>query len=169
VTARQKQLAWILAVVLCVACLDQVSKTIIRTVFPEVHFGEANRFFQLTHQRNPGIVGGIFRDRPLMALAAPVLATLVLIYLFTNLDTSSRIQSTAFGMIAGGALGNLTDRLRLGWVTDWLQFDFYFIPFNFPWKHYPAFNVADSCICTGVFLLFMSWYFVGEKHVSRTV
>ena len=64
-----------------------------------------------------------------------------------------RLPDLLFQLIAGGALGNIIDRIRLGSVTDFLQFNFYFIPFEFSWKRYPAFNVADSAICVGVFLL----------------
>jgi signal peptidase II len=71
-------------------------------------------------------------------------------------------------MIGGGAVGNnLLDRLIHGSVTDFLQFHFYFVPFEFPWKYYPAFNVADSAICTGVFLLIVTWYFFGKQDVPN--
>ncbi len=86
------------------------------------------------------------------------MATVVLVYLFRHLDVYSIRQALAYGMVAGGAGGNLIDRIRLGHVTDFLQFYFYFIPFDFPWKRYPAFNVADSAICVGVFLLIISWH-----------
>ena len=62
----------------------------------------------------------------------------------------------AYGMILGGALGNFIDRIRLGAVTDFFQFHFLFIPFDFPWKYYPAFNIADSGIICGVILLFFT-------------
>ena len=65
-------------------------------------------------------------------------------------------------------VGNLVDRFRLGWVTDFLQFHFYFIPFDFPWKRYPAFNIADSAICVGVAVLVVAWYVVERRHVSDT-
>jgi signal peptidase II len=60
-------------------------------------------------------------------------------------------------MVLGGAVGNFIDRIRLGSVTDFLQFHFYFIPFDFPWKFYPAFNLADTSIVIGVFILVLTW------------
>lgn len=166
-TPRKKQIALILVVFTCVVCVDQVSKAIIRSVYPGPEtvrmVGPHPVFFRFTHQHNPGIVGGIFRDKPVMAYAAPLCATLVLIYLFRHLLAASNVQSIGYGLICGGAVGNLADRIRLGHVTDFLQFHFYFIPFDFPWKYYPAFNFADASICTGVFLLILSWYWVGQN------
>ena len=166
-TPRKKQILWILLVFTCVLSVDQITKAIIMSVYPAperyYNASEGPTFFRFSHQRNPGIVGGIFRHKQVMAYLAPLFAGCVLVYLFRHLEMTSKLQSTAYGMIAGGAVGNYTDRIRLGSVTDFLQFDFYFIPFDFPWKYFPAFNVADSCICTGVFLLIVSWYWF-EKH-----
>jgi signal peptidase II len=170
VTPRKKQILWIVIVFLVVVTVDQTTKTIVRTFCPVEKYlilGKDPQFFRISHQENPGVVGGVFRENRVMAHAAPLLATLVLLYLFSHLDMKSKIQSTAYGMIWGGAIGNLVDRLRLGVVTDFLQFHFYFIPFDFPWKLFPAFNVADSCICTGVFFLIVSWYWIGEKRVPN--
>ena len=153
---RKKQLVWVLVVVCLIVIFDQVTKTMIMARIPEgsetlgTHQGE---FFWLTHQRNRGLVGGMFGDSALIPFVAPVFATLVLVYLFSHLNPLSRWQSITYGMIAGGAIGNLIDRFRLGSVTDFLQFHFHFIPIDFPWKIYPAFNIADSAICVGVVVL----------------
>lgn len=169
---RKRQILLVALSLLAVLVADQVSKAIILhtvekySVSPE---GRETTFFYITHERNPGLVGGMFRDRPVVAMVAPILATLVLAYLFTHLDPSSRVQSVAFGMIAGGAFGNIIDRLRLGEVVDFLQFQFYFIPFDFPWKRYPAFNLADTGICTGVFLLVVTWIWFDRKAHQANV
>jgi signal peptidase II len=169
-SARRRQMAIIVVVFLVVLLLDQVTKAIISHTIPEnsVSFvGREREFFFFTHQRNSGLVGGMFDNRPVVALAAPLFATLVLIYLFRHLDPVSRLQALAYGMIAGGAVGNLVDRLlREGGVVDFLQFHFWFVPFDFPWKIYPAFNVADSAICVGVFLLIVSWRAPENKDAS---
>jgi len=169
---RKKQIILILAVLAIVVALDQVTKALILKYVPEgrsLGEGPGPHFFQITHRRNPGLVGGMFSNNRFMAYAAPVVAMGVLVYLFRYLDPRSRVQSIAYGMIAGGAVGNnLLDRIIHGSVTDFLQFHFYFVPFDFPWKHYPAFNVADTSICTGVFLLVITWYFIGKKDVPET-
>lgn len=166
-SSRLKQLLWILAVFLVVLAADQITKTIVLKVLPidRTWADPANpEFFKFSHQRNPGLVGGMLGRTPLMALLSHGLATLVLLYLFRFLEKDSKLQWTAFGMIAGGAIGNFVDRVRLGSVTDFLQFHFYFIPFDFPWKYYPAFNVADTCICTGVFVLIVTWFLFAPKE-----
>jgi signal peptidase II len=171
-TARRSQVMIILAVFLFVLVCDQVTKTIITHTIPEnsVSFvGKEREFFFFTHQRNPGLVGGMFSEIPYVAYVAPLLATLVLIYLYRHLDPASRLQTVAYGMIAGGALGNLVDRFfRDGGVVDFLQFQFWFVPFDFPWKTYPAFNVADSAICVGVFLLLVGWRGPSEDNAPST-
>ena len=152
-----------------IVCLDQATKTIICKTIPQgsVLLAEHPReFFYFTHERNPGLVGGMFRDSRAIALAAPVIATLVLIYLFRHLDPASRVQRIAYGLVAAGAIGNLIDRFfRPDGVVDFLQFHFWFIPWDIPWKHYPAFNVADSAICTGVFLLIIGWRSLERQEV----
>ncbi|MEI7776688.1 MAG: signal peptidase II, partial [Verrucomicrobiota bacterium] len=63
-----------------------------------------------------------------------------------------KLNITAVLLLLSGILGNFTDRLVHGYVVDFLLFDFGFAPFN-PW---PAFNVADSCICVAVVLLLLA-------------
>ncbi len=158
---RRKQLLWVVVVVCSIVLLDQVTKALVMRYIPEgsetlsSHPGE---FFWLTHQRNTGLVGGMFRGSGVVPFIAPLLATLVLVYLFGHLNPASRLQSLAYGLVAGGAIGNIIDRFRLGSVTDFLQVHFYFVQFDFPWKLYPAFNVADSAICIGVVaLIVFTW------------
>ena len=166
---RSRQLRIILAAFAVVLVADQVTKTLVMRHIPDPNpTFRQNVFFQLTHQRNEGLVGGTFKDFPLIVYVAPALATLVLVYLFRHLDPASRIQGLAYGMVFGGAVGNILDRLRLGSVTDFLQFNFYFIPFNFPWRIYPAFNIADAAICVGVVVLILTWNqnVQPERHVA---
>ena len=157
-SVRKRQVIIVLAVFVVVLCADQISKAFIVAKIPanSVRY-KPHTLFWITHERNPGLVNGMFRDNPVIPFVAPLLATGVLLYLFRHLNPAKHFQTVAFGMVAGGALGNIADRLRLGSVTDFLQFHFYFLPFNFPWKYYPAFNIADSCICVGVVLLLVSW------------
>ena len=107
----------------------------------------------------------------MIAFIAPIFAFAVLVYMYTQLNPESRVQAVAYGMIMGGAIGNILDRIRLQSVTDFLQFHFYFIPFDFPWKYYPAFNIADAGIIVGVCLLFitLSWKSESKDHVPRDI
>ena len=166
---RKRQLILILVALGCVLCLDQITKYFVLRELEAYSVSRRDHlddFFWITHERNPGLVGGMFRDVPVIAYSAPVIATFILFYLYRHIEPHSRLQSVAYGMVAGGAVGNLVDRCRFGEVIDFLQFHFYFIPFNFPWKYYPAFNFADSAICTGVFLLIVSWYVVKQPRAN---
>ncbi len=159
-TAQRKQLIAILGITVVVFVIDQITKYMIMqrieasSINPYEHL---DKFFWLTHERNPGLVGGMFRNVPGMALILSSIACFVLIYLYTFLDRKSIVQTIGFGILAGGAAGNMIDRFLHGSVTDFLQFNFYFIPFEFPWKLWPSFNVADMGITCGVFLLIVSW------------
>ncbi|GMW00139.1 MAG: lipoprotein signal peptidase [Candidatus Hydrogenedentota bacterium] len=166
-TERKKQLLWVTLAVLAGIVSDQCTKEWINRTIPagSVPF-KPDTFFFLTHERNTGIIGGRFSGVPVVPFAAPILASLILLYLFPQLNPASRTQSIGFGLVVAGAAGNLFDRIVRGGVIDFLQFHFYFIDLNLPWKLYPAFNVADAWICLGVALLLFGWRHTREDKES---
>ena len=87
---------------------------------------------------------------PLILISAGV-GTILIGWLVRNASKSPALQNTAFAMIAGGAIGNLIDRLNQGYVVD-------FILFHIGQWHYPAFNVADACITIGLILFLIETY-----------
>lgn len=110
-----------------------------------------DRLFSLTYIRNSGIAFGLFNEgsstlKIALLSIATLLALAFLIWLLSGLDKKDFLGGLSIGMIAGGAVGNLIDRIRLGEVIDFL--DFYWGSY-----HWPAFNVADSSITVGVALL----------------
>ncbi|MFO7534844.1 MAG: signal peptidase II [Kiritimatiellia bacterium] len=129
-----------------IAVADQVVKELVRRHF---FVGESvsviSGFFSLTYVRNTGAAWGMF-DGSNVALALFSLAVLVLlVVLRRHFIGTSLWQRLALGLMAGGILGNLFDRLRLGYVVDFLHF-------YRGGYHFPSFNIADAAICTGVFL-----------------
>ena len=101
-------------------------------------------FLNLTPVWNSGISFGLFQDNPMVGkLMIPMLAVLVVLWLFFSLYDLNRLQRFASGLIAGGAIGNVIDRLRFGRVVD-------FLDFHVGAYHWPAFNLADSAIFMGV-------------------
>jgi len=119
-----------------------------RLFFPGESWPVFSSFFNLTHVRNTGAVWGWFQHQNEWLVLVSILV-LVLIAIFHNYLVSGKGgYSVAIGLITGGIIGNLVDRVKFGWVTDFL--DFY-------WKnsHWPSFNVADSAICVGVALYLM--------------
>jgi signal peptidase II len=163
-TDRARQVRWVVAFAAAALIADQVTKAIVRAMIAPDTGGVDNVFFQFVRHTNTGIVGGMFHDVPFVAYVAPVAAMFIMAFVFRSLDIQSKWQSTAFGLVCGGAIGNMIDRLVHGGVTDFLQVHFYFVPFDFPWKYYPAFNVADSCVVVGGILLVFAWGRPAQKE-----
>jgi len=101
-------------------------------------------FLNLTPVWNSGISFGLFQNQQLVGkLVIPVLAVFVVLWLFFTLYELTNLQRFAAGLIAGGAIGNLIDRLRFERVVD-------FVDIHIGIYHWPAFNLADSAIFLGV-------------------
>lgn len=134
---------------------DQASKLLVARAIPLGDTREVFRgFFRLWHVRNSGAVWGLLsgHDGGLIPKAITVLAVialLVVLFFFLRAGRHERLELLAYALILGGALGNIIDRLRLGYVVDFLDV------FVKSW-HWPTFNVADSCITIGVALLALS-------------
>jgi signal peptidase II len=140
---------WALAVVVFV--LDQVTKHAILTRLPLGSYGRTGievipGFFYLVHVGNTGAAWSMFTGNSLW-LALLAAATLAAIFRWRHaLGLRQPSAQFAFGLLCGGIVGNLVDRLAHGHVID-------FIDLHFGRYVYPTFNVADSAICIGVF-----WY-----------
>ena len=110
-------------------------------------------FFNLVYVTNTGAAFGFLAGskswlRQVFFVGVAVVALGVIVYAYGHLKRQGRIFVYALGLIGGGAIGNLIDRLRFGSVVDFL--DFYFGSY-----HWPAFNVADSAITVGVGLFML--------------
>lgn len=146
-----------------VVALDQWTKGLILSHF---QVGEAidviKGFFQLAFVQNPGAAFGIMQQVPSYIrepffIVIPILAFFIILFLFVRLEEDDYYQATAYSLILSGAVGNLIDRLRFGWVIDFLYFHW---NYKYWW---PAFNVADSCIVVGVCLLFIHSIFLTKS------
>ena len=143
-----------LAVSLGVLFLDQWSKGLVTRTM-EVHQSKTiiTDVFDLTYVRNTGAAFGLFAsvDSSVKAILLNSIAVVVFLivsaYALRSSHKSVRLQ-VGLALILGGAVGNLLDRVRFGYVVD-------FLDFSISGHHWPAFNVADSAICIGVGLLFL--------------
>lgn len=143
------------ACALGVGSLDQLSKGWIALRLPYPTYGESGAicvvrdFCYLVHVGNTGAAWSLFSGRSvLLALLAG--ATLAAIFFWRrSLGLRDRLAQISFGLLCGGIAGNLLDRLRHGYVVD-------FLDLHFGHYVYPTFNLADAGICTGVglFLIF---------------
>jgi signal peptidase II len=119
-------------------------------------------FFHLTHVANTGALFGLMAgmDSPLRGIVfitIPVLAiALILVFQFRTEESELPVQ-VGLSLILGGAMGNLYDRVLYGHVVD-------FLDFSLAGHHWPAFNLADSSICLGVFTLVLDLL----RHDRRT-
>ncbi|MDF1578119.1 MAG: signal peptidase II [Desulfobulbales bacterium] len=113
-------------------------------------------FFDLTFVVNTGAAFGMLAGeqnpwRQLFFVVVTLVALVVLGLAFRQYRREGGVYITAIGMIGGGALGNLVDRLRFGHVVD-------FLDFQIKGYHWPAFNVADSAISVGVALFLLAGF-----------
>ena len=151
---------WVGSIIGLILILDQATKYLVEkhvrlyetiTIVPG--------FFNLTHVRNRGAAFGILANVPgiwrsLFFISVTIIAVAVIGYLIRT--ATERLHLVAFSLIAGGAVGNLIDRLRYTEVVDFIQWyvkDLY----------WPSFNIADSAISVGVALLVVDMLFT-KKH-----
>jgi signal peptidase II len=119
-------------------------------------------FFKLVHWANTGAAWSLFRGNNNVLALVALLALVVLFFSRHHFDSRTLLGQAAFGLIFGGIIGNLLDRLIRGHVIDFLYF---FVQQRGGELGFPAFNVADSAICTGVGLIFLlTWR--NERHAA---
>jgi len=143
----------LLGAVLLVVPLDQASKLLVGW---RVHYGDriplVDGFLYLTHIRNPGAAFGVLADahpaaRVAFFVGISLVAILVILSFFRRLAPGDRLSALALGMVLGGAIGNLTDRVLRGEVVDFLHVRLW------GGRAWPDFNFADASIVVGVGLL----------------
>ena len=106
-------------------------------------------FFSLTYVRNYGAGFSILQNETVFLSVLSIVAVLVLAYLLIKAKKSDTISIISYILIISGALGNLIDRIRLGYVVDFLDFKIF-------GYDYPVFNIADSFITIGCFILMIT-------------
>lgn len=149
----------LLVLAIVVFALDQITKTWIfmnlelDSYFPPEAITVIDGFFYIVHVGNEGAAWGMLSGYGGL-LAGFAFTALFVIYKMRHALELQRIpMQWAFGLLIGGILGNLVDRLVHGHVIDFLDFHFPFmIPWIMPTGRYPSFNVADCGIVVGVFL-----------------
>lgn len=150
----------LLVVSTAVLVLDQATKIYIdRTMDLHSSISVVENFFNITYMRNKGAAFSFLADfsyRLPFFILVSLIAIVVIIVVFHRLRPDQRFTALCLSLIFSGAMGNLIDRVRLGEVIDFLDAHWYE-------HHWPAFNVADSAICVGVFLLAIDM-FIEEKR-----
>ena len=144
--------------------LDQWTKRLVlRFVSPDEPRIIIPNFFHLVNVTNTGAAFGSFRNNNTFFIAISSVAFFIVLLLLVRRRSHDVWRDVSLALLLAGILGNLTDRLLYGHVIDFLLFDLH-MPFAHPW---PAFNVADSCICIAV-VFFVINSFRSEKKMPET-
>jgi signal peptidase II len=134
---------------------DQLTKAIVTTrldLYDEVHIVGP---FSIHHVTNSGIAFGLFASATSIVIFLTTLAVAWMLYFFARSGARHPVLPVALGLVIGGSVSNLIDRVRLGHVTDFLDF-----------KYWPAFNLADTFIVVGVAALLLALV-ASDRNAAR--
>ena len=162
---KESYLWWPMFITLAVIILDQITKvwtlsasgdnpgTIIKVIIPE--------YFNFVDYRNTGAAWGMFSNNPLPLSMISLAAFIYFIFDFPALTEGIKFRRFTWAMLVGGVFGNFIDRFFRREVIDMIEV---FIPLPGQDYRFPAFNIADSAICVGVFLYFFHVIFFSKKE-----
>ena len=146
---------WLLLIAAVVVVLDRISKTWVQTHILRGHFLTViPGVFRISHVYNTGAAFSLFAESLSPTVVRNVLigfsvaAVIVVMGMIWRLGRPFTVTGVALGLILGGAIGNLYDRIRFSYVVDFLEV-------KIVHYHWPDFNVADSCIVVGACLLLL--------------
>jgi len=155
---------WILFSALpVILALDQGTKVAVEYAVPLYRsIPVIHGFLSITHARNTGAAFGLFAGdtslvRTVFFIGITIGAMILILFVFRKIRGNRILVPLSLAMITAGAVGNLVDRIRWGYVIDFL--DFYWHGY-----HWPAFNIADSAITVGVFLLLIENLFLHKRE-----
>jgi len=157
---RPGRLLLVALVAVTVFALDRVTKAWVSENIP---LGTARPvvgdYVRIVHAQNTGAAFGLLPERTTLLSVLSVLAVLAIVYYYRQIASASWLVSATLGMQLGGAFGNLLDRVTQGYVVD-------FVDVGIGEVRFWAFNVADSSIVVGIFVVtFALWY--EERRVAR--
>jgi len=152
---------------LLVVFADQVTKWAIVEWVPLYGKVPLNDFINLTHQRNTGaafsfLAGASGWQRWFFVVLATGVSAVITVWIWRIRSEGPFILAAGLALVLGGAIGNLIDRIRLGYVTDFIQVWFG------EWA-FPSFNVADSAISVGAALLVIDALFLSGRQAKEKV
>ena len=114
-----------------------------------------------TNGGNTGAAFGIFSKSTTFLIVISIVIVMCMLLVDFILKIKSKTYSIGFGLILAGAVGNFVDRISLGYVRDFIMFDF--------WKTFPIFNFADCCIVVGCILVCIYFLFLSNDNKSEKV
>ena len=140
--------------------IDQLSKIILdKVLILGKNIKIFDKFLYITKVYNDGISFSMLTGKRYLIIIISIII-LIFLYFYMKKFKENKRNIIAFSLLIGGLLGNLIDRIIHGYVIDFI--DFYIFNYN-----YPIFNIADVCICIGVFILLYSIY-LGEDNENSS-
>ncbi len=150
---KQKENILIPAVVFLIIFLDQLVKYIVsKNMSLNESIPIIKNILHLTYIHNTGASFGILKGQQVFLIIISIIVILLILYYFYKTKDNLKIKISA-ALILAGAIGNLIDRIRLNYVTDFIDF-----------RIWPAFNVADSCITIGAILIIVFYFLLPAKY-----
>ncbi|MCC3303454.1 signal peptidase II [Sneathiella sp. HT1-7] len=146
-----------LIVAAMIIAVDQVSKMYLIDLMARYPHGiEVTSFFNLVMVWNRGVSFGMFAGDNMRWILVAVAVVISIVVFFWLRKATNRMLSIGLGLVLGGAIGNIIDRIRFGAVADFFDFDLIFM-------RWPAFNVADMAIVVGVIVILFENLFQGHN------
>jgi len=132
----------LVAIALAAGAADQLTKSVVTSKLALDQADHVVGPFWIHHVQNSGIAFGLFSSRTAAVIVLTAIAVVWMLVFFARSGARHPVLPVALGLVIGGSLSNLLDRVRLGYVTDFLDL-----------RYWPAFNLADSFIVIGVGIL----------------
>jgi signal peptidase II len=132
---------------------DQISKLLIRTNLSHGESIPTSGLIRITYVKNTGSAFGLFQDQTVILILASFVAICILLFFYKSIPLKNWLIQVCIGLQIGGAIGNLIDRIRIGYVVDFIDIGLW-----------PVFNIADSAITVG--MIGMLWVLLrsNTKH-----
>jgi len=138
-----KKYAFVFSVALIIVLLDQLTKLLIRNNFQlNQSIPIIENIFHFTYLTNTGSAFGMFKGLNLFFILFSIAVAIGILYFMKGIKQNEKMMQLAFGLLFGGTIGNLIDRIALGSVVDFLDF-----------RIWPVFNIADSAVTVSVIIL----------------
>lgn len=136
----------IIIMAILIVAIDQWSKYVVQAgMTPGLSIPIIPNMFHITYILNPGAAFGLLENQRIFFIIVAAIMLLAAIYFYPRIPAKCFMLKSGLGLLAGGASGNLIDRIKTGYVVDFFDF-----------RIWPVFNVADIAIVCGVFLIILA-------------
>jgi signal peptidase II len=161
---KLKLMRLVLIIAVSVIFLDQLTKTAVRRIVVTRGTIEVIRgYFEISYVENTGVAFGLFPGQnTILAVIGFIVVGFIFAY-YRRFSTNVWMK-ISLGLLLGGALGNLTDRIVFQHVTDFIRVRWWFLH----WRWWPSFNVADAAVCVGAVMFVLGMLTIAQNVEHET-